>query len=144
MTAKVISNRSAYYNSRQGASGIGHANLPDGNIGWVGIVGKAGDVLYLNANDVTANDKPFVGWSLQAIGGAHQVAFTCQNAAMATDPDPNVQNSVVWCEAPTSPGTMGAPGNTTITAGNILLIFFPFSAIRITFAADGEFYVVAR
>lgn len=144
MTAKVISNRSAYYNSRQGASGIGHANMPDGNIGWVGIVGKAGDVVYLTANDVTANDKPFVGWSLQAIGGAHKVAFTCQNEGMAIDPDPAVQSNVVWCQAPTTPGTMGAPGDTTVTAGNILLVFFPFSAIRITFAADGEFYVVAR
>lgn len=144
MTAKVISNRSSYYNSRQGASGIGHNNLPDGNIGWVGIVGKAGDVIYLSANDVTANDKPFVGWSFQSVGGSHKVAFTCANVAAATDADPNAQAMVKWCQAPTTPGSTGGPGDTVVAADSMLLTFFPFSAIRVTFAADGEFYIVAR
>lgn len=144
MTAKVISNRSSYYNSRQGASGIGHRNLPDGNIGWVGIVGKAGDVVYLSANDVTANDKPFVGWSFQSVGGAHKVAFTLQNVATSTDADPNAQSMIKWAQAPTVPGTTGGPGDTVVAADSIMLVFFPFAAIRVTFAADGEFYVVAR
>jgi hypothetical protein len=144
MTAKIISNRSSYNNSRQGATGIGGRNLPDGNISWVGIVGKAGDVIYLSANDVTSNDKPYVGWAFQAIGGAHKVAFTLQNVATSTNPDPEVQANVVWCNAPASPGTPSSGTDLTVPAGTMVNTFFPFAAIRVTFAADGEFYVVAR
>jgi hypothetical protein len=144
MTAKVISNRSSYNNSRQGATGIGGRNLPDGNISWVGIVGKAGDVLYLSAGDVTANDKPYVGWAFQSVGGDHKVAFTLQNVAMATDPDPQAQEMIVWCNAPASFGTPSSGTDLTVPAGTLVNTFFPFSAIRVTFAADGEFYVVAR
>lgn len=144
MTAKIISNRSAYYDSRQGANGIGARNLPDGNISWVGIVGKTGDVIYLSANDVTSNDKPYVGYAFQSIGGDHKVAFTLQNVGMSTNPDPDVQSGVVWCGAPATPVTPSTGTDLTVPANTLVNTFFPFAAIRVTFAADGEFYVVAR
>jgi hypothetical protein len=136
MTAKVIGNRSAYYRSRQGADGIGGRNLPDGNISWVGIIGKSGDIVYLSASDVTANDKPYVGYAFQAIGGAHKVEFSLVNIATSTDPDPDLQALLTaqnaWCDS------------TTVTPGTLTKVFYPFAALKITFAADGEFYVVAR
>jgi hypothetical protein len=144
MTAKLISNRSSYNNSRQGIGGIGGRNLPDGNISWVGIVGKAGDIVYLSANEVTSNDKPYVGWAFQSIGGDHLVAFTLQNVATATDADPDVQGNIVWCNAPTATGTPSSGTDLTVPDGTMVNTFFPFAAIRVTLAADGEFYVVAR
>jgi hypothetical protein len=144
MTAKVISNRASYNNSRQGVGGIGGRNLPDGNISWVGIVGKTGDVIYLSANDVTSNDKPYAGWAFQSIGGSHQVSFTLQNMATSTNPDPEVQANVVWCNAPASFGTPSSGTALTVPENTMVTVFFPFAAIRVTFAADGEFYCVAR
>lgn len=133
MTAKLISNRSSYFNSRNGSpSGIGGRNLPDGNISWVGIVGKLGDVVYLSASDVTSNDKPYLGYAMQAVGGAHTVEFTLQNVATSTNPDPETQAMISWCDS------------TTVTPGTLTKAFFPFAALKITFAANGEFYVVAR
>jgi hypothetical protein len=133
MTAKVISNRSSYYNSRRGSpDGIGGRNLPDGNISWVGIVGKAGDIVYLSASDVTSNDKPYVGYAMQAVGGSATVEFTLQNVATSTNPDPQTQAMISWCDS------------TTVAPGTLTKVFYPFSALKITFGADGEFYVVAR
>lgn len=133
MTAKVIGNRSTYF--RGGSDGIGRRNLPDGNIGWVGITSNAeGDVAYLSAVDVTSNDRPFLGYSIQAVGHAVTVEFTCQNSGLATDPDPSVQASVAWCNS------------TTVTPGTLAPINFPFSAMKIVFSggAGTECYVVCR
>ena len=130
MTAKLISNRSAYF--RNGADGIGGRNLPDGIISWVGVVAKAGDVLYLSAADCTTTNKVDQGYYFQSVGGDVTVDHTLQNAAMAANPDPAVQASVDWCNP------------LTVTPGTILQSALGFSAIRITFSADGEFYVVAR
>jgi hypothetical protein len=83
MTAKVLGNRSAYF--RGGSDGIGGRNLPDGNIGWVGITSNAeGDVAYLSAADVTSNDHPYLAYTIQAVGNPCTVEFTCQNVALAT------------------------------------------------------------
>lgn len=132
MTAKIISNRSAQNSRRNGPDGIGGRNLPDGNISWVGLVGKSGDVAYLSASDVTSNDKPYVGYAFQAVGGSHTVEFTLQNVGTALNPDPLTQSQISWCDS------------TTVAPGALTKAFFPFAAIKITFGADGEFYVVAR
>lgn len=130
MAAKLMSNRSAYF--RNGVDGIGGRNLPDGIISWVGLAAKAGDVAYLSAADCTTTNKVDQGYYFQAIGGDVTVEHTLQNAGMAANPDPAVQASVDWCNLLTvAPGTI-----TQSTLG--------FSVIRITFSADGEFYVVAR
>jgi hypothetical protein len=66
------------------------------------------------------------------VGSSVTVDRTLQNIGMACDPDPAVQAGVHWV----SP-TVVAPGAIVQTA-------VAFAAIRITFAADGEFYIVAR
>lgn len=132
MTAKLISNRSASF--RGGADGIGGRNLPDGIIGWVGMVNAdAGDVLYLSAADVTSNDHPYLAYSLQAVGGPVTVELTLQNVGTALNPDPETQANVSWCNS------------TVVTPGTISTLVFGFSAMKITFTdAGSEFYVVSR
>jgi hypothetical protein len=130
MTAKMIGNRGSY--NRGGADGIGIRNLNDGLIGWVGVVGKAGDVMYLSAADCTSTNKVDQGYYFQAIGGTVTVDHTLQNCGMSTSKDPAVQAGVDWCNP------------LDVVPGTILQSVLGFSAIRITFAADGEFYVVAR
>ena len=132
MTAKLISNRSASF--RGGADGIGGRNLPDGIVGWVGMVAsEAGDVLYLSAADVTSNDHPYLAYSLQAVGGSVTVELTLQNVGTALNPDPEVQSNIAWCNP------------TVVAPGTISTLLFGFSAMKITFAAAGsEFYVVSR
>ncbi len=132
MTAKVISNRSAYF--RGGADGIGGRNLPDGIIGWVGVIAsKAGDTLYLSAADVTSNDHPYLAYSLQAVGGTVTVELTLQNVGTSTNPDPNVQDNISWCNS------------ITVTPGTISTLLYGFAAMKITFTDAGtEFYVVSR
>jgi hypothetical protein len=130
MTVKLVSNRSSYF--RGGVDGIGGRNLPDGIIGWVGLTGKAGDVAYLSAADCTSTNKVDQGYYFQAIGGVVTVDFTLQNVATALNQDPTIQDGVDWCNAePVTPGT-------------ILQSDLGFSAIRISFAADSEFYIVCR
>ncbi len=130
MTVKLIGNRSAYF--RGGVGGIGGRNLPDGIVSWVGMVGKAGDILYLSAADCTATNKVDQGYYFQAIGSAVTVDHTLQNPGLACNEDPAVQAGVDWCNP------------LDVTPGTILQSTLGFSAIRITFAAAGEFYVVAR
>lgn len=132
MTAKAIGNRSAYF--RGGLDGIGGRNLPDGNIGWVGVTSnEAGDIALLSSADVTSNDHPYLGYTIQAVGHACTVEFTCQNVAMATNPDPEVQANVAWANS------------VTVTPGTFATVVFGFSAIKITFADAGtECYIVAR
>lgn len=130
MPAKMISNRSAYF--RGGATGIGGRNLPSGIISWVGLVSNAADdVAFLSAADVTSNNHPYLGYAMQAVGGAVNVSFTLQNVGTSTNPDS--QAEIAW----------SAP--TPVAAGDIVSVLVPFSAMRVTFAAKGtEFYVVAR
>lgn len=133
MAAKVLSNRSAYF--RGGSDGIGRRNLPDGNIGWVGITSNTeGDVIYLSSADVTSNDHPYLAYTIQAVGHAVTVEFTCQNVGMATDPDPEVQANVAWCNS------------TTVSPGTFATITFGFSALKVTFSggAGTECYIVCR
>jgi hypothetical protein len=131
MPVKVIGNRSSYF--RGGQDGIGQANLPDGNIGWVGMTSDSeGGSIYLSAADVTSNDHPYLGYSIQAVGHTVTVEFTCQNQALAKNPDPQIQAGVAWANS------------TTVTPGTLSTITFPFSAMKLTFAAASECYVVCR
>lgn len=132
MTAKLISNRSAY--RRGGADGIGGRNLPDGIIGWVGMVsGAAGDVLYLSAADVTSSDHPYLAYSFQAVGGSVTVEFTLQNVGTSTNPDPATQAQIAWANS------------LTVAPGTIETIAYGFAAVKVTFADKGsEFYIVSR
>jgi hypothetical protein len=132
MTAKILSNRSAYF--RGGADGIGGRNLPDGLISWVGIVSNAAtDVMYLSAADCTSSNHPYLAYTLQAVGGNVTVEFTCQNIGTSTNPDPNTQSMISWCNS------------VTVQPGTFSLITYGFAAMKISFSAAGtEFYVVAR
>ena len=134
MAAKKLGNRGPYFRGGS-SSGIGIANMPDGNIGWVGATSNTqGDVLYFSSVEVTSNDHPYLAYTLQAVGFPVTVEFTCQNAALACDADPTVQNSVSWCNS------------TTVTPGTFATIAFGFSAITVICSggAGSEFYCVAR
>jgi hypothetical protein len=48
------------------------------------------------------------------------------------NPDPLTQSQISWCNS------------TTVSPGTFSLILFGFAAMKITFAANGEFYVVSR
>jgi len=133
MTVKVQGNRTAYPRGG-GSDGIGGRNVTDGIIGWVGMVNsEAGDVVYLSASTVTSNNHPYLAYSLQAVGGDVTVEYSLQNTALATNPDPNVQAGISWCNS------------TTVSPGTLTLVTFGFSALKITFPTKGcEFYVVSR
>jgi hypothetical protein len=129
MAAKVTGNRGG--TNYGGAAGVGQRATPDGSIGQVTISGKAGDVAYLRAVDVTSLDKVQQGWFFQSVSGA-TVDFTCAEGAWATNPDPEVQAVVPWANA------------LTLSAGTIEKALVAFSAIRVTLTAAGEVYCVCR
>lgn len=129
MVAKVISNRSGYF--MNGAQGIGIENIADQTVAWSAIVGKAGDVYYLAHADLCPPNGPHLGYSFQSSAAA-TLNFTCSPRAAACNPDPAVQAQVLW------------DANVTLTAGAITTHTQPFTAIKITFTADGEVYCVGR
>jgi hypothetical protein len=132
MTVKLQGNRSAYF--KGGSDGIGGRSLPDGMLGWVGMVNSAaGDVVYLSSSEVTSNNHPYLAYTYQAVGGSVTVEYTCQNVATAVNPDPEVQANVAWCTGE------------TVVPGTLTNVVHGFSAIKITFATAGcEFYIVSR
>jgi hypothetical protein len=130
MVAKVISNRSGYF--MNGAQGVGIENIADQTIAWSAIVGKTGDTYYLAHADLSPPGYPHLGYSFQSSGGA-TLNFTCAPRAAACNPDPAVQAQVLW------------DANVTVAAGGAIVTHTqPFSAIKITFTADGELYCVGR
>jgi hypothetical protein len=130
MTAKVISNR-GYSNFGGGSQGIGGNQAPDGSIGWVGIVGKVGDVAFLRAVDCTSLDKVQQGYFFQSTGSAN-IDFTLVNGERAINPDPQVQAIIPWANT--------LPLTTTAITKSLVA----FAAIRITFVTACEVYCVAR
>ncbi|QBQ74466.1 hypothetical protein BcepSauron_086 [Burkholderia phage BcepSauron] len=136
MAVKLQGNHAPY---RNGVRGIGAASVPDGVIGWFGATSQAdGDVAYVSVSELASNSRlPQLGFAFQAKGGSVKVAFTLSNAGLATDPDPAVQESVVWDTA----GELTVPGTGAITMATIPV----FSALRLTFATAGtEFYAAAK
>jgi len=128
--AKVLGNRPTSYIRGSGVNGIGAATNFNGALGWVGLVGKTGDVAYLTAGDCTTHFDQ--GYFFQTTGGA-TLSFTLQDPAVAANPDPTIQAAVAWVE----PLTL-AP------ADGIVQRVKAFSVIKIAFTAPGEVYVVSR
>lgn len=128
---KMLGNRGSYLT---GVGGIGASTYPDGSIGWVGIVGKAGEIIYLGASEVHSLDKVQVGYFFQSPAGA-KIDFTLANIGLAKNPDPAVQVGVPWGNTLTVPA-----GATIVTTPTPLA----FAAIRVTFTGDGELYIVTR
>lgn len=128
--AKMLGNRAASYIKGSGINGIGAAATFKAALGWVGLVGKAGDVSYLNAGDCTTHFDQ--GYFFQTTGGA-TLSFTLQDPAMACDPDPEVQAGVAWVDTLTL-----AP------ADGIVQRVKAFASLKVVFTADGEVYIVSR
>jgi hypothetical protein len=130
MTVKLQGNRAGYF--RGGSDGIGGRSMPDGTIGWVGMVNSAaGDVIYLSASEVHSNNHPYLAYSMQVVGGDATVEFTLQN--LGTSISNETGAAAAWCNS------------TTVAPGTLTTIVYGFAAIKITFPTKGcEFYIVAR
>ena len=130
MTAKVLGNRGPF--AYGGASqGLGSTQYPDGSVGSVTVVGKAGDVAYLAASDIHQQTKVFNGFYFQATAGV-SIYFTLANSSQAKNPDPNVQSVIPWTN-------VLALTTDAITSPNIV-----FTACKIVFTNAATVFIAAR
>lgn len=113
-----------------GASGVGSAgNVPVG-MGWLSVVGKAGDVFYGQLSSIVTGDIN-QGIFFQAPAGA-TVEFTLAPISMVFSDSEAQRDTVPW-------------GNSlTVPAGSITPAGLLFTAFKLTFTAAGEVYVVTR
>lgn len=134
MTVKSIGNRGAYYSgSGNFPQGNGIRNVSDLSIATMSLTGALNDVVYIPANMLTVGGKLYQGYAFQSDCGC-TVEYTLQNAGLACSTDPNVQATVKWANSLTVPNTA------VITASTVNI----FSAIKITFTAAGNVYIVGR
>jgi hypothetical protein len=139
MAVNVISNRGSY--DRSGSLGIGGRIQPV-LVNWVGVTADAeGGVITLSAGDVTAHkDAVYQGYFFQALGSAVKVEYTLVNPGVACDPR-NIGVTAYWNNAQTVPGTgVITPAMLAADTPNPI----GFAALRLTFTAACEFYIVAR
>lgn len=95
-------------------------------------VGKQGKVYYLTEDDLRTNQQGALsGAFFQAAYGTVKVAFTLLNSERACDPNPDVQAQIAW-------------SNEIDVAQEIVEAPVPFTAIRITFTSNSEFYAYGR
>lgn len=130
MVAKVIGNRAASYIRGAGANGAGFNNGFNGPLGWVMVSGIDGDLAFLSAASCTLHVDQ--GYFFQTTGGAI-LSFTLQDAAMATNPDPLIQDQVLWSNPLTLTPELG-----------IVQHVLGFAAIKVEFTAPGEVYLCSR
>ena len=128
MTVKLFGAHSGS-NRFKGNQGIGVEHLR-ADAGWVGGVGKAGDVEVVSVGDFHSGAVQ-QGYAFQAIGGSVKIAFSCINPTRATEA--NISTAPVW-------------GNEiTLTAPAITFVGdLGFTLIRITFVGTAELYIVTR
>lgn len=132
MTIKVHGNYGP--GARSHGGGIGGPNISQQSIGWVGVTASAaGDIAYIDSNTATGAVEPRLGYTFQSTVSV-TLDFTLTNAAQACSRDPNVISklAVPWINA------------TTVAAGTAYTLPHGFSALRATFSAPGELYIVAR
>lgn len=100
--------------------------------GYVSVAGKAGESKYIPANAVLTFAIDQGVW-FQAVGSAVDVEFTLEPQNYAMSEEANKNNLVHWCNKQTvSPDTI-VPAD-----------IYAFSALKVTFTADGIFYVCVR
>ena len=129
MTITVNGNHSKAYLGNA-SSGNGIQNLPMG-MGWVAITANTAADTYVVPISSILMSTINQGIFFQSETGA-TVEFTLCNTALATNPDPATNGSVVW-------------GNsTTIPANTIVPAPVLFTACKITFTAPGTVYLGVR
>lgn len=138
MAVKVISNRGSY--DRSGSLGIGGRVQPV-LVNWVGITSDAeGGIITLSAGDVTAHkDAVYQGYFFQALGSAVKVEYSLGNPGTVCDPR-NIGEDQYWVNAQTVAAGPIVPAMLAADTPNPI----GFAALRLTFTAACEFYIVAR
>ncbi len=130
--AKVIGNHGkAFEGSRRGGNG----QAPDGTINWVAVYGQAaGDVAYIKAAGFNSYQTK-LSYAVQ--GSAGTVEFTLMNEEEASNPNPDVQASVLWGNSITASGDIQA----VVDANKIPV---GFTVAKVTFAGPGVLYLFGR
>jgi hypothetical protein len=134
MTAKTVGNRGPYV---RGLSGVGIAQSPNTSLGWVVVVGKPGDISYVDVAGLNRSQTN-LGYFLQ--GGPTVTAtaeFTLANTELATNQQPAAQAMVPWSNSLSVNSTIQLVAD----SGGYPLAF---TAIKITFTTAGEVYIGAR
>jgi len=140
MTGKAMGNHGPAY-AKNALAGSGTNNLPDLSIGWNQVMGKTGDYVVLPASNIHGRDLVHRGYFFQGDGEANfTVEFTLANAGLAKDPA--AQNVVPWVAAPT--GALTNLTGSAITDNAIYWYQGAFAAVKITFTAAGNVWIVTR
>ncbi len=131
MSVTVLGNHSKA-SMGHGVNGNGVVNNVPAGLGWLSVTGSdAGDEHVVQLGNLMAGELN-LGVFFQSEAGA-SVEFTLFNPAMATDPDPEVNASVLWGN------TLAVPAGGAIVQAPLV-----FTCCKITFTAPGTVYIGVR